>query len=102
MLTISWGQAGGIMVTIIGGVISATAFVINKFNTSKSEITTQFSASHQALLAEISGMKTTLAVMEEREKNEGAKIEQMWQWWLKSIENGWIAEMKRSHAAGSR
>jgi gas vesicle protein len=42
----------------------------------------------------LSEIKTQLAVIRQREDERDKKIGQMWDWWLMTLENGWVAQMK--------
>jgi hypothetical protein len=44
----------------------------------------------------LSEIKTQLAVMRQREDERDKKINQVWDWWLMTLENGWAAQMKLS------
>jgi hypothetical protein len=69
--------------TIIGALIGATIVIVLAVISGVLAINNNLSA-----------IKTQLAVMRQREDERDKKINQMWDWWLMTLENGWAAQMK--------
>jgi hypothetical protein len=93
------GTLIGCTVTLVIAVIGATWALAAKINSVR-----EGQAKDSLLLrTKLSEMETKLAVMNERESQRAEKIDQMWKWWLSSIEGGWIAHMKSQvEGAGRR
>jgi hypothetical protein len=83
----------------LAAIASATVAIVGAIVGAAFRLSNSMSSLKEGLSTEISALKLEVAVLREREQQRGEKVEQMYQWWLKSIENGWIAHMKAS--AGS-
>lgn len=81
-------------VSVIGVFITGTWVLSNKINSTRDSLSAELASTRSELNAKISMLEQELAVMKQREDNRGEKLDQMWRWWLKTIENGWMAHMK--------
>lgn len=77
-------------ISIIIALIGATWALSSKLNAVRSDVTKEVAG----LRSEIGELRTELAVMKESEKRTAEKTEQMWKWWLTSIERGWMSHME--------
>jgi hypothetical protein len=79
---------------VIGVIASVTIALVSAIAGASWKISSAMGKLRAELTTEMVNLKTEVAVMREREQQRGEKVEQMYQWWLKTIENGWIAHMK--------
>lgn len=68
---------------IIASAIFATWVLSNKISATRSDI-----------MEKISKLDTDLAVLKNSEAARDEKINKMWTWWLKALEEGWTKHMK--------
>lgn len=80
--------------SVIGSLIFATWILSNKIGSIKTDLTAKIAVMESTLTAKIQSLQTELAVMKKSEEGRDEKIAKMWEWWLKSLEQGWTAHMK--------
>ena len=76
--------------TIVFTGIGATWVLSNKISSMKAELSKEITA----LRLDLEKAKTEVTVLRTQEEAKAEKLQQMWQWWLKTIEKGWIANFE--------
>jgi hypothetical protein len=88
---------GSLLVTIFTSVIVATWILRGYINSVKTEL----SKENADLKLELSSIRGQLEVQKVTEDHRTEKVNQMYAWWMKFIENGWVAQMKQQKANGA-
>lgn len=89
MNTQAIGTLIGVAITLVCTLIGAAWKLASKIDQNRADVLAEVAN----LNLKIAQMQTELAVMREREEQRAQKIEQMWKWWLMSLERGWMAHM---------